>query len=74
VPPRFRRVLSSSTRRGFAAAQSGDADADAILDGRVDAAIVYCSSRDRYGRLLPDATVVEFPPELQVGPEYGMAC
>src|SRR6267154_3314585 len=53
--------------------KSGDADADAILDGRVDAAIVYCSSRDRYARLLPEATGVEFPPELQVGPEYGMA-
>ena len=52
---------------------SGDADADAILDGRVDLSIVYCSSRDRYARLLPGAAVVQFPTELQVGPEYAMA-
>lgn len=52
---------------------SGDTDADAILDGRVDASIVYCSGRDRYARLLPDATLVQFPPELQIGPEYGLA-
>jgi hypothetical protein len=49
--------------------KSGDTDADAILDGRVDASIVYCSARNRYARLLPDATLVQLPPELQIGPE-----
>jgi ABC-type molybdate transport system substrate-binding protein len=44
-----------------------------MLDGRVDASIVYCSSGDRYARLLPDATLVQFPPGLQIGPEYGLA-
>ncbi len=53
--------------------KSGDSDADAVLDGRVDASIVYCSGRDRYARLLPDATLVQFPADLQVGPEYGLA-
>ncbi len=53
--------------------RSGDADADAIQNGRVDASIVYCSGRDRYARLLPDATLVQFPPAFQVGPEYGLA-
>ena len=53
--------------------KSGDTDADAILDGRVDASVVYCSGRDRYARLLPDATLVQFPPDLQIGPEYGLA-
>jgi molybdate transport system substrate-binding protein len=53
--------------------KSGDTDADAILGGRVDAAIVYCSGRERYARILPDATVIAFPAELQVGPEYGLA-
>jgi molybdate transport system substrate-binding protein len=53
--------------------KSGDTDTDAILDGRVDAAIVYSSGRDRYARLLPDATLVSFPPRLQVGPEYALA-
>jgi ABC-type molybdate transport system substrate-binding protein len=53
--------------------KSGDTDTDAILGGRVDAAIVYCSGRDHYARLLPDATLVSFPPRLQVGPEYALA-
>jgi molybdate transport system substrate-binding protein len=53
--------------------KSGDTDADAILAGRVDASIVYCSGRERYGRILPNATVIAFPTELQVGPEYGLA-
>ena len=61
------------TPPGAAPPKSGDSDADAILDGRVDASIVYCSGRDRYARLLPDATLVQFPPELQIGPEYGLA-
>ena len=39
----------------------------------MDASIVYCSSRDRYTRLLPDATLMQFPPGLQIGPEYGLA-
>ena len=39
----------------------------------MDAAIVYCSGRERYARILPDATVIAFPAELQVGPEYGLA-
>jgi molybdate transport system substrate-binding protein len=67
------RSVILDTPPGSPPPKSGDADTDAILDGRVDAAIIYCSSRDRYARLLPDAAVIEFPPELQVGPEYGMA-
>jgi ABC-type molybdate transport system substrate-binding protein len=46
---------------------------DAIQNGRVDASIVYCSGRDRYARLLPDAALVTFPSQLQVGPEYALA-
>jgi ABC-type molybdate transport system substrate-binding protein len=53
--------------------KSGDTDADALLGGRVDASIVYCSARERYSRILPDAALVAFPPELQAGPEYGLA-
>lgn len=58
---------------GAAPPKSGDTDADAILDGRVDASIVYCSGRGRYARLLPDATLVQFPPGLRIGPESGLA-
>lgn len=39
------------------------ADADAILGGRVDASVAYRSGRDRYARLLPDAMLMQFPPE-----------
>ena len=53
--------------------KSGDADADAILDGRIHAAVIYCSGRDRYAQLLPDARLVPFPADLQIGPEYGLA-
>lgn len=67
------RAVVLDTPPGAPAPKSGDTDADAILDGRVDASIVYCSGRDRYARLLPDATLVQFPPNLQIGPEYGLA-
>lgn len=65
------RAVILDTPPGVPPPRSGDADA--ILGGRVDASIVYCSGRDRYARLLPDATLVQFPPELQTGPEYGLA-
>jgi molybdate transport system substrate-binding protein len=67
------RAVVLDTPPGAPAPKSGDADTDAIMGGRVEAAIVYCSGRERYARLLPDATLVEFPAELRVGPEYGLA-
>lgn len=67
------RAVVLDTPPGAPPPKSGDTDADAVLDGRVDASIVYCSGRDRYARLLPNATLVPFPPALQVGPEYGLA-
>ena len=67
------RAVVLDTPAGAPQPRSGDTDADAILDGRVDASIVYCSGRDRYARLLPDATLVQFPSDLKVGPEYGLA-
>jgi molybdate transport system substrate-binding protein len=67
------RAIVLDTPPGAPPLKSGDTDTDAILDGRVDASIVYCSSRDRYTRQIPDATLLQFPPELRVGPEYGLA-
>ena len=67
------RAVVLDTPPGSPPPKSGDTDADAILGGRVDAAIVYCSGREWYARILPDAELVAFPPELQVGPEYGLA-
>jgi ABC-type molybdate transport system substrate-binding protein len=67
------RAVVLDTPPGSPPPKSGDTDADAILGGRVDASIVYCSGRHRYARILPDAKLVAFPPELQVGPEYGLA-
>ena len=67
------RAVVLDTPPGAPPPKSGDTDADAILDGRVDASIVYCSGRDRFARLLPDAALVQFPPNLRIGPEYGLA-
>jgi len=67
------RAIVLDTLPGAPPPKSGDTDVDAILDGRVDASIVYCSGRDRYARLLPNASLVEFPAGLRVGPEYGLA-
>lgn len=67
------RAVVLDTPPGAPPPPSGDTDAGAILEGRVDTSIVYCSGRDRYARLLPDAAIVPFPVELQVGPEYGLA-
>jgi molybdate transport system substrate-binding protein len=58
---------------GSSPPKSGDTDVDAIVNGRVDVSIVYCSGRDRYARLLPDATLISFPQPLQIGPEYALA-
>jgi ABC-type molybdate transport system substrate-binding protein len=67
------RAVVLDTPPGSPPPKSGDTDADAILNGRVDGSIVYGSGRDRYARLLPGAKLIEFPPKLQVGPEYGLA-
>jgi ABC-type molybdate transport system substrate-binding protein len=53
--------------------RTGDYYLDALADGKIDAAIVYCSGRDRYGRLSADTAFVDFPEALQVGPQYGLA-
>ncbi|MBV9560884.1 MAG: substrate-binding domain-containing protein, partial [Bradyrhizobium sp.] len=44
-----------------------------LRDGKIDLAIVYCSGRARLARLDPSLTISEFPPELSVGPQYGLA-
>ena len=67
------RAVVLDTPPGAPPPRTGDTDTTAILDGRVDASIVYCSGRDRYSRLLPDATLVQLPADLRVGPEYGLA-
>lgn len=53
--------------------RSGDITTDGFQDGRISAAIVYCSGRARYAKLLPGAVMLPFPPALEVGPEYGLA-
>lgn len=53
---------------------SGDSSVEAVLDGKADAAIVYCSYRDRYPNIPPGAlNMVDFPEAPQVGPEYALA-
>lgn len=67
------RAVVVDTPPGSAPPRSGDALTDAFQDGRIAAAIVYCSGRARYARLMPGAAMVPFPAGLEVGPEYGLA-
>jgi len=53
--------------------RTGDYTLDALADGRVDVAIVYCSGRDRYARLSAETAFVALAEALQVGPQYGLA-
>jgi ABC-type molybdate transport system substrate-binding protein len=53
--------------------QSGDHVLDALHDGRISLAIVYCSSKARFAKLGPTLSMVPFPSELRVGPQYGLA-
>lgn len=52
---------------------SGDYYLDALRDGRIGLAIVYCSGKGRYARLDPGLAMTPFPPELATGPQYGLA-
>jgi molybdate transport system substrate-binding protein len=52
---------------------SGDYYLDALRDGRIGLAIVYCSGKGRYARLDPSLVMTPFPPELATGPQYGLA-
>ena len=53
--------------------QSGDYYLDAMRAGRIDLAIVYCSGKARFAKLDPGLSMVAFPTELTVGPQYGLA-
>lgn len=58
--------------------KSGDAEVDALIDGRLDLVIAYCSAAANYraaNEKMPEirATLTHFPKELTVGPEYGLA-
>lgn len=67
------RAVVLDMSQGAPPPKSADPFAEAILAGRIDAAVVYCSGRARYAGLLQDATLVQFPADLQIGPEYGLA-
>lgn len=59
-------------------AVSGNVEVDALIDGRLDVILAYCSGAARYEaakKKAPDAgvTLTHLPPELNVGPEYGLA-
>ena len=53
--------------------QSGDYTLDALRAGRIELAIVYCSGKARLAKLDPTLSMVTFPPDLTVGPQYGLA-
>src|SRR5262249_38624545 len=44
-----------------------------LADGGVDVVFAYCSGRERLLSGAADLAVTPLPPELQVGPEYGLA-
>lgn len=58
---------------GAPPSQSGDFYLDALRDGRIGLAVVYCSARGRYAKLDPTLGLVEFPAAVTVGPAYGLA-
>ena len=43
-----------------------------FLSGRADVMLGYCSGADMLRRAVPDIAAVPLPPELEVGPEYGL--
>ena len=67
------KMVVLDTPPGSPPPKSGDVTADAFQDGRIGAAVVYCSGRARYAKLLPGMAMVPFPAALEVGPEYGLA-
>jgi ABC-type molybdate transport system substrate-binding protein len=67
------RAVTIDSPPGTPPAKSGDYVLDALRDGKIDLAIVYCSGRARFARLDPSLTISEFPSELSVGPQYGLA-
>jgi ABC-type molybdate transport system substrate-binding protein len=58
---------------GAPPSRSGDFYLDALRDGRIGLAVVYCSGQARYAKLDPSLAVVEFPAAVTVGPAYGLA-
>jgi ABC-type molybdate transport system substrate-binding protein len=68
-----RRAVVIDNPPGAPPSTSGDYYLDALRAGRIDLAIVYCSGKARFTRLDPGLAMIAFPPELTVGPQYGLA-
>jgi molybdate transport system substrate-binding protein len=50
-----------------------DPAAAALLSGKIDVMIGYCSGRQRMATAVPELQAVEVPKEIAAGPEYGLA-
>ena len=50
-----------------------DPAAAALLSGKIDVMIGYCSGRERMAKAVPELQAVEVPKEIAAGPEYGLA-
>jgi molybdate transport system substrate-binding protein len=50
-----------------------DPAAAALLSGKIDVMIGYCSGRERMVKAVPELQAVEVPKEIAAGPEYGLA-
>lgn len=65
-----RKIVGNST----APLPAGAADpiVAAFRDGTIDVMIGYCTSARQRASDIPGLTIVELPPSLRVGPEYGL--
>jgi ABC-type molybdate transport system substrate-binding protein len=68
-----RRAVVIDNPPGAPPPLSGDYYLDAMRAGRIDLAIVYCSGKARFAKLDSGLGMIAFPPELTVGPQYGLA-
>jgi ABC-type molybdate transport system substrate-binding protein len=66
------RIVTGAALPGPSPA-AGDPVIAQLRDGGLDVYLGYCSGRARFTRELPEVQVVELPPALRVGPEYGLA-
>jgi ABC-type molybdate transport system substrate-binding protein len=67
------RAVTIDNPPGAPAPQTGDTYLDALRGDRIDLAIVYCSGKARFAALASDLVMTAFPPDMSIGPQYGLA-
>lgn len=78
IRPGAKAVLESKAQQlvggpGMAPLVPGQGPSEGVfLSGRADVMLGYCSGTDALRRTIPDLAAVPLPPELEVGPAYGL--